>query len=558
MIRDENISQLVSEMLITLQEAASELMLLIVEQDREQFQIVLEDMLEVLCQLHNVGQDLKKEESDIRLGDTCKCAYDSLKRIEEDCVERPNKALDKIEFELIPILKVAYVQFRYWACAYPDKEKIKAFNENEVCELVFNPYIKEYEEKQQYKYEVSIIVIGYNKLDYTKQCVESLLKNIPNDLNYELILFNHGSTDGTKEYFETINPTKQIDISINGATPGIINYIYEGKYFLAISNDIIITENAISNMLTCIKNDDQIGWVIPTTPNISNYQSIPASYKTRDELELFAKENNKFDFRKHEQRVRLCNPVTMSRSILMQNITRDLYIELYCIKNTMSFTDDKHSLWLRRHNYKLILAKDAYCHHFGSITIKDEIKQKNENLFYLEGRKIFYENFGVDPWGIGCCYDYELFQLLQCNDEQPVNILGINCGLGSNPLKVKDVIKENNGNEKVVVYNIIEDNRYYQDLAGVSTDVKLIDKIENIREDLYQVKFDYIIIEENIDNISNIIKWLENILKLLSKRGKMCIKVTDTTMQDAISKHIKDVKVTDKWCIIQKEGGNEK
>ena len=49
---------------------------------------------------------------------------------------------------------------------------------------------------------VSIIIPCFNAVEYTKQCMESVL--IHTNVNYELILINNGSTDGTKEYFEIL------------------------------------------------------------------------------------------------------------------------------------------------------------------------------------------------------------------------------------------------------------------------------------------------------------------------------------------------------------------
>ena len=51
---------------------------------------------------------------------------------------------------------------------------------------------------------VSIVIIGYNRLEKTKRCVESVIKYTA-DFNYELILIDNGSTDETTDYFQTVN-----------------------------------------------------------------------------------------------------------------------------------------------------------------------------------------------------------------------------------------------------------------------------------------------------------------------------------------------------------------
>lgn len=109
-------------------------------------------------------------------------------------------------------------------------------------------------------------------------CVESLLKHLPQDISYELILVNHGSSDGTKEYLESIHPDKQLVIKVNGGGLNAIVRIVEGKYTLIISNDVIIADHAIDNLYPCMESDESIAWAVSTTPNICNVQSIQLPY----------------------------------------------------------------------------------------------------------------------------------------------------------------------------------------------------------------------------------------------------------------------------------------
>ncbi len=47
---------------------------------------------------------------------------------------------------------------------------------------------------------VSIVVLAYNQLEYTKQCIESISR-YTSHIDYELITVDNGSSDGTREYF---------------------------------------------------------------------------------------------------------------------------------------------------------------------------------------------------------------------------------------------------------------------------------------------------------------------------------------------------------------------
>ncbi len=204
-----------------------------------------------------------------------KTIADSLRRIMLFAKERSHKTLHKIEFELLPFLKESYQGYFFYSCVFPEKNLMEEYYQHKMVELGANPYIDEAVKTGRYKYDLSIGVLAFNKLEYTKMCVESLLSHIPQDLNYELILLNHGSTDGTKEFFESIAPTKQLDLLINGSGVGAFTRIIEGKYYLEVSNDVIVTENAIANMIRCMDSDDKIAWVVPTTPNVSNFPDNP-------------------------------------------------------------------------------------------------------------------------------------------------------------------------------------------------------------------------------------------------------------------------------------------
>ena len=552
MIQDENLTQAISELLLTLQEATSQLLKFAEAEDRQSFDIVADDLMAGIKRIGEVSASFKEQDPNIRLTDACKCAYDSLKRIIKYCQNEDwLKVTRKLEFELMPMLEVAYMQFRYWGCAYPDKEKIERYKTEELAHFSMNRYVEQAEKTGEYKYELSIIVVAYNKLEYTRQCVESLLKYMPQDISYELILFNHGSSDGTKEYFESIKPDKQVDISINGAVPAIATRLVEGKYYLSVSNDVIVTENAVLNLLRCIKRDPQISWVVPSTPNVSNLQTISANYNNLEEMHRFAANNNQYNINRHEQRTRLCNPIVLAKSKAEVEVMKEMYVPIYCTSNIQSFPDDKYSIWYRRNGYKLILAKDAYCYHFGSVTLKDEITQEKEQQFYLQGRQAFYQEYGVDPWGVGFCYDPQLIEKLPCSETEAVNILGIDCGLGSNPLKIKETIKENTGNLAVTIHQAIHDERFAADLRGVSDKVSIYHNQQELKRIMSAAVFQYIVVESGGEHQRQPVLWLKSLQNRLTEGGRLCVKTDSNDLRKTLKNKFKKMQTAGSWLIIE-------
>lgn len=51
--------------------------------------------------------------------------------------------------------------------------------------------------------KIMISVTAYNRLEKTKRCVGYILE-FTKDFDYELLLIDNGSTDGTQEYFQGV------------------------------------------------------------------------------------------------------------------------------------------------------------------------------------------------------------------------------------------------------------------------------------------------------------------------------------------------------------------
>jgi hypothetical protein len=143
--------------------------------------------------------------------------------------------------------KINKLEDKKFAEVMKDKSKDLKFKEIYIPKcLYFYDFNQESTQTQKEKEElISIIVPVYNELYYTKQILEDINKKIKN--KYEVILIDNGSTDGTKEWVESINMKwlKKIYLKKNYW----VNYAWnlwakEAKwdYLLFINNDIVLTE----------------------------------------------------------------------------------------------------------------------------------------------------------------------------------------------------------------------------------------------------------------------------------------------------------------------------
>lgn len=479
--------------------------------------------------LRSVSRQIDSEQPQITMYNFCRTIECSLLRV---LAFRRNYAM-KCEFELLPVLQELRMYFYYWGMVFPDQEKIGQYRREMLPKLAANRYIDQAEESGHYKYDLSIMILAYNHLeDATKQCIKSLLEHFPGNLNYELILVNNGSLDGTQEYFEQFRPTKQLDISINYGGQNASLRTFEGKYILSISNDVFVLYHAVQNMLYCMDSDPDIAFLVPQTPNISNLQALGISVdctRFSNTIAQYAIKNNQYNPYRHIQRARLCNPLSMWRAADFFSrhgvLSGGLF---YADKLGLSFPDDAMSILVNRAGKKNVLQKDAFCYHMGQVTIKDDVAKVGEQEFYMQGRQAFYREFGVDPWGTGFCFDLGLLQSVSFYQRPHIDILGINSGLGDNPLQIKECYKEQLHNTDVALHCVYQNETVGQSMAGIADVHTQISTPKELETVFRGVKFDHIIMEDPFSKPLDV-QWLLNIFfRRLQPHGSFALRLTET------------------------------
>ena len=120
--------------------------------------------------------------------------------------------------------------------------------------------------------KLSIITLTYNNLVYTKKFIESLYKYTK---DFELIIVDNGSTDGTVEYLKTLDGLKLILNKENqgfskGNNQGI--EIAQGEYIGFLNNDILLYPNWFVECEKVFNNEKTAAFVSPAqiNPNFDN------------------------------------------------------------------------------------------------------------------------------------------------------------------------------------------------------------------------------------------------------------------------------------------------
>ncbi len=93
-----------------------------------------------------------------------------------------------------------------------------------------------------YSVEYSFVVLTWNRLEFTKRCMAALIEQCSSLVdNYEIIVADNGSTDGTLEYLKSLDNIRLIDV---GENKGLNTYkkLYntaKGKYIIELDDDVI-------------------------------------------------------------------------------------------------------------------------------------------------------------------------------------------------------------------------------------------------------------------------------------------------------------------------------
>ncbi len=112
--------------------------------------------------------------------------------------------------------------------------------------------------------KVSIIIPVFNKVELTKDCLNSLLENTVYP-NYEVIVVDNASTDGTKEFLKNREKIQSnLKVIYNEKNLGfakannIAADVAEGKYLVFLNNDTQVQKFWLSALVEVVENDEEV------------------------------------------------------------------------------------------------------------------------------------------------------------------------------------------------------------------------------------------------------------------------------------------------------------
>ncbi len=353
--------------------------------------------------------------------------------------------------------------------------------------------------------KTSIIILTYNKLELTKDCLNSI-NEYSQDVPHEIIIVDNCSTDGTVDWLHEQNNCKIIYNQENlgfpkGCNQGIA--IAEADTdILLLNNDVIVTSNWLRNLQTALHSQDKVGAVSCVTNCCSNYQAIAVPSLEPDKMQVFAKQHNISNKDLWEERIRL-----VGFCLLIKRKALDETGYLDEIFSPGNYEDDDYCYRLRIAGYSLLLCRDTFIYHKGNSSYDN---QPNYYRLLYDNKKKF-----VDKWGFASYYStfirYDILTAIKKGAHDSFRVLDIGCGCGSTMLEIKNRYKN------VEVYGVEIEPAPSKIAASIAT-VYNID-IEQEELPLTDNGFDYILCGDVLEHLKDPWTVVRDLRKRLTKDG---------------------------------------
>nr|WP_269155280.1 glycosyltransferase [Photobacterium damselae] len=196
----------------------------------------------------------------------------------EDFIDKIHSALKEVEDEKLSNKR------RKWALTQDWSSRAQSITDNVDLLNRNNSHFK----------KVSLIVLTYNNLQLTKDCLEGIEKNTFYP-NYEVIIVDNLSTDGTRDYLKEnyLNKNKY-KVILNNENHGFSggNNIglsaADGDILIVINNDTVPAPYWLSGIVDAFNSDSNLGLCCPITNNIGNEAKQNIEYNNFNEMNIFA------------------------------------------------------------------------------------------------------------------------------------------------------------------------------------------------------------------------------------------------------------------------------
>lgn len=208
----------------------------------------------------------------------------------------------------------------------------------------------------------SIVILTFNQLEYTRQCVDSVLQHTREP--FELIFVDNASSDGTLDYLRTIEGARVVANDENlgfaaGCNQGLA--IAQGDVIVLLNNDAVVTAGWLEGLTAPFAREPQIGITGPRSNKVAGPQLVEeVPYADVPAMHAFARGWS----------AELVGTGRFTPSIVgfCMAIRREVVAEIGGLDprfGSGNFEDSDYCLRATLANWRCWIADDVFIHHFG-------------------------------------------------------------------------------------------------------------------------------------------------------------------------------------------------
>lgn len=248
--------------------------------------------------------------------------------------------------------------------------------------------------------KVSIIILTYNNLSLTQNCLRSI-ELYSNYNNLELLIVDNYSTDGSREWLlDYAKNRNEIKLILNDQNLGFSagNNIgiksATGEYIIILNNDTFVSPNWIKSLIRHFS-DNKVGMVGPVTNNIGNQAMIEClNYSVESDFIRSAIGN----YYQNHSSIYEMGQEDGVLAFFCVAIKREVVESVGLLDENFGlgfFEDDDYSVRVRSAGYRIIIADDVLIHHECSASFGKLTNKKREDLF-LKNKKYFEQKHNIE------------------------------------------------------------------------------------------------------------------------------------------------------------------